>query len=48
MRALLDEHSVGRAIVVCRSPEARRTQDGIEIVPWQDFCSELWSGGLLA
>jgi predicted AAA+ superfamily ATPase len=44
MRALMEEHSVGRAIVVCREAEPRRTEDGIDILPWRVFCDRLWAG----
>jgi len=29
----------------CRS--RRRTEDGIEILPWSEFCAELWDGAVL-
>ena len=44
MRALLDEHKVGRTIVVSREPRPRTTEDRIEILPWQVFCKMLWGG----
>jgi predicted AAA+ superfamily ATPase len=47
VRALRDEHKVGRAIVVCRCPTPRTTEDGIEIIPWKAFCSRLWAGDLV-
>jgi len=47
MRALLEEHTPRRSIVVSRGERRRKTQDGIEIVPWRDFCAQLWSGKLL-
>lgn len=48
MRALLEEHRVKRSIVVCREQSPRTTEDGIEIVPWQEFCRMLWAGELIA
>jgi predicted AAA+ superfamily ATPase len=48
MRALHDEHKPRRSLVVSRVAEQRRTDDGIEIMPWQTFCNELWGGGLLS
>jgi predicted AAA+ superfamily ATPase len=47
MRALLEEHTPRRSIVVSRGERRRKTEDGIEIVPWRDFCTQLWSGELL-
>jgi predicted AAA+ superfamily ATPase len=44
LRALAEEFKPGRKIIVCREPQARQTEDGIEILPWQKFCKMLWSG----
>ncbi|WP_158908253.1 hypothetical protein [Rectinema subterraneum] len=35
-----------RFILVCREERARKV-DGIDILPWQDFLEQLWSGNLL-
>lgn len=45
--ALLEERRVRRALVVCRERERRRLDGGIEILPWQEFCAELWGHELL-
>jgi hypothetical protein len=42
----MQEHRPGRRLLVCRSPGRRTTEDGIEILPWRDFCAELWDGGI--
>ena len=47
MRVLRDEHRVGRAIVVSQEARPRTTEDQIEILPWQVFCTMLWGGELL-
>lgn len=47
VRTLLDEHKVGRTIVVSREPRPRLTEDRIEILPWQAFCKMLWGGELI-
>jgi uncharacterized protein len=47
LRALKEEHTPRRSLVVSRVNESRRTSDGIEIVPWREFCEELWSNQLL-
>jgi len=47
MRALVDEHSVGRRIVVSREDTPRKTEDGIEILPWRAFCDILWDSDLI-
>ncbi|MEW6752855.1 MAG: AAA family ATPase [Candidatus Latescibacterota bacterium] len=47
LRALAADHpSVQRRIVVCREPRARRTEDGIDILPALTFAQRLWSGEL--
>ena len=46
LRALAEEHSLGRAMVVCREDRARRTEDGIDILPWRTFCDRLWGGDI--
>lgn len=47
LRALADDHTARRRLVVSRSEEHRRTSDGIEIVNWRTFCRELWAGELV-
>jgi predicted AAA+ superfamily ATPase len=46
LRALLEEHPVGRALVVCREERPRTLEGGIEILPWAGFCQSLWDGDL--
>ncbi len=47
LRALAQEHEVGRSIIVSRESRPRRTSDGIDILPWRDFCGLLWAGELI-
>jgi predicted AAA+ superfamily ATPase len=42
LRAWREEHPSSRCILVCRCPRPRRTEDGIEILPWRDFLRQLW------
>ena len=45
LRQLVVDHpEVWRRIVVCSEPRARRTADGIEILPIQDFVRALAAG----
>ena len=45
LRTLADEHpDVRRRIVVCLEPRARRTEDGIDILPAMTFARRLWDG----
>ena len=49
LRSLADEHpEAGRRIVVCLEPRARRTDDGIDILPASVFVRRLWHGDLAA
>lgn len=45
LRAIGDEQRWRRRILACREP-VRRTVDGIEVIPVQEFLSDLWSRGL--
>jgi predicted AAA+ superfamily ATPase len=48
LRSLAEDYSgVDRRIVVCREPRARRTEDGIEILPVATFVRRLWDGDLV-
>jgi predicted AAA+ superfamily ATPase len=44
LRALREETRSKRSILVCRAPRARKTEDGIEILPWSEFLRQLWAG----
>jgi len=47
LRALQVDHpEVTRRLVVSLEPLRRRTEDGIEVLPWREFAEELWGGGL--
>ncbi len=47
LRSLAADHPrASRRIVVCREPRARRTDDGIEILPAASFAERLWAGDL--
>jgi predicted AAA+ superfamily ATPase len=46
MRALMEEHTVERAVIVSLEKENRKLDSGVEIMPWQDFLAALWSGEL--
>jgi hypothetical protein len=47
LRLLAEEHRVRQRFVVCLESEARTTEDGIEILPWQLFLDRLWDGGIV-
>ncbi|MCP4682230.1 MAG: ATP-binding protein [Desulfobacterales bacterium] len=46
LRALLQEHTVGRAIIVSLEKEARTLDSGIQVMPWEGFLEVLWAGEL--
>lgn len=47
LRAWKAEQKQSRCVLVCRAPRARKTDDGIEIMPWPSFLKQLWAGALL-
>ena len=46
LRALLEEHTVKRAIIVSLEKQPRKPDPSIEVLPWQIFLEALWSGEL--
>lgn len=46
LRALGQEHSPGRMLLVCQTPQPRQLQDGIRCLPCKDFLRQLWAGSL--
>ena len=47
LRRFREEYAVRRAMLVSLDPTPRKTQDQIEILPWQTFLKELWAGRIL-
>lgn len=48
LRSLAEDHpEVGRRIVVCRESKARKTEDGIEVLPVETFIRRLWGHDLV-
>jgi len=49
LRTLIQEHpGVRERIVVCLEPRARRTADGIDVLPATEFVRRLWQGEVVA
>ena len=44
---VLDHPDVKRRILVCREHRARKTEEGIEIIPAESFVERLWQGDLV-
>ena len=43
LRSVIRDHpSIERRVIVCLEPRARRTTDGIDILPAEDFARQLW------
>ncbi len=47
LRAFKEEFRARRYIVVSQVDRARRTEDGIDMLPWQEFLIQLWDGAVL-
>lgn len=47
LRAFKEEYEVCRAILISLDPKPRRTQDGIEILPWRMFLDQLWANQII-
>ena len=46
LKAFIKEYSPRKAVLVCNEKE-KRVSDKIQIMPWKDFLSELWTGNVL-
>ena len=46
LRALLEEHTVKRSVIISLEKQPRKLDSSIEVLPWQVFLEELWSGEL--
>ena len=47
LRRFREEYSVRRSILVSLDPKPRKTEDQIEILPWQVFLEQLWGGDII-
>ena len=49
LRSIIVDHpGIARRIVVCREPRLRKTNDGIEIMPAEEFAERLWEGVIIS
>ena len=46
LRALLEEHRVKEAVIVCLEEQPRKPDPYIKVLPWKVFLETLWSGEL--
>lgn len=48
LRSISRDHpGIARRVIVCLESRARRTSDGIDILPAQEFVRRLWHDGLV-
>ena len=47
LKALKEEQKVGKSFLVSREKMHRKTEDGIEMIPWELFCKKLWNDEVL-
>ena len=49
LRSIIVDHpGIARRIVVCRETRLRKTNDGIEIMPAEEFAKRLWEGVIIS
>lgn len=48
LKAFEDDHALKRKIVVCTTDTPRKTSDGIEIMPVEEFLKELWEDRIIS
>jgi uncharacterized protein len=46
LRALMEEHTIRRALIVSLENKVRKLENNIEVLPWKTFLEMLWSGEL--
>ena len=44
MRALMEEHSIRRALIISMEKQPRKLDNSIEVLPWNNFLEMLWAG----
>jgi len=47
LRRFKEEYKVQRSILVSLDSKPRKTEDQIEILPWQIFLKRLWDGEII-
>ena len=47
LRALKEEGIFKEFFLICTANRARKTPDGIKILPWQEFLESLWEGSII-
>jgi predicted AAA+ superfamily ATPase len=47
LRAFREDYQTRRLIVISMDPKPRKTADGIDILPWEEFLSRLWGNTII-
>jgi predicted AAA+ superfamily ATPase len=47
LQSIAEEYTFKRRIMVTLDPVPRRMENGVEVVPWREFCRRLWAGEVL-
>ncbi|MGB3977021.1 MAG: DUF4143 domain-containing protein [bacterium] len=47
LRLFAQEYKLTKKIIVSRDPFPQKLSSGITILPWQNFCEQLWGGDLI-
>jgi predicted AAA+ superfamily ATPase len=47
LRAFREDYQARRMIVISMDPKPRKTSDGIDILPWEEFLRRLWSNKII-
>jgi predicted AAA+ superfamily ATPase len=42
-----EEFRCKKSIIISRDPQPRKLESGIMILPWQQFCNQLWDGDII-
>jgi hypothetical protein len=47
IKAFNEDYTTGKSLVVSLDKQPRKTEDGISILPWENFLKMLWNGTIL-
>ena len=48
LEAYREEHRPRRSLLVCLEPHSRLLDNGIEVMPWREFLSQLWANAVVS
>jgi hypothetical protein len=47
LRAFKEDYAARRLIAISLDPKPRKTSDGIDILPWDEFLRRLWNNKIM-